>query len=231
MRKFGSLALAALILLSFAAILPLSASAVGSPTRLMVVEWYGRGSAEPYAIPAEDNSMSNPDYKLLRFYWHTTIEYWINSTNGYGFDESAVVGNITASANMWDEQTSYTLFACKGTTEKTAGVYDGYNVVAWGWYDNPNVIAVTYIWYTRNQIVETDTRMNTVFGWSLSGETGKMDVQNIMTHEFGHWCGLNDLYRDRDYWLTMYGYSGYGETHKRDLGLGDILGLQKRYGA
>jgi hypothetical protein len=197
----------------------------------MVVEWYGRGSAESYAIPPTDNSMSNRDFKLLRFYWHTTIKYWLNFTNEYGFDESAVVGNITASANMWDEQTSYMLFAYKGTTAKSAGVYDGYNVVAWGVYDNPNVIAVTYIWYTRNQIVETDTTMNTVFGWSLSGEAGKMDVQNIMTHEFGHWCGLDDLYKDRDHWLTMYGYAEYGETYKRTLGLGDILGLQKRYGA
>ena len=58
-----------------------------------------------------------------------------------------------------------------------------------------------------------------------------MDVMDIMTHEFGHWCGLKDLYSDKDYWLTMYGYAGYGETYKRTLGLGDILGLQKVYGA
>jgi hypothetical protein len=57
-----------------------------------------------------------------------------------------------------------------------------------------------------------------------------MDVQNIMTHEFGHWCGLADLYADKDYWLTMYGYSNYGETYKQTLGLGDILGLRAVYG-
>jgi hypothetical protein len=73
--------------------------------------------------------------------------------------------------------------------------------------------------------------MNVVFSWSLNGEAGKMDVQNIMTHEFGHWCGLKDLYQDKDYWLTMYGYANYGETYKRTLGLGDINGLRKVYGA
>lgn len=72
--------------------------------------------------------------------------------------------------------------------------------------------------------------MNTYYGWSLSGEAGKMDVQNIMTHEFGHWCGLDDLYNDADYWLTMYGYSNYGITYQRTLGLGDINGLKAVYG-
>jgi len=52
-----------------------------------------------------------------------------------------------------------------------------------------------------------------------------------MTHEFGHWCGLADLYNDVDYWLTMYGYGDYGLTYARTLGLGDINGLHAVYGA
>ncbi len=72
--------------------------------------------------------------------------------------------------------------------------------------------------------------MNTYYGWSLNGEAGKMDVQNIMTHELGHFCGIVDLYNNADYWLTMYGYSDFGETYKRTLGLSDILGLRAFYG-
>ena len=74
------------------------------------------------------------------------------------------------------------------------------------------VIVVTHIWYSGSQILETDTRLSTLFKWSLSGEARKMDVQNIVTHKFGHWCGLDNLYDDKDYWLTMYGYSKYGES-------------------
>jgi len=230
MRKIGSLVLTALILTLFIAILPLSVSAVESPTCLTVVEWYGSGSVTINAIPPEDDSMTNSHYELLPFYWHTTIKYWINPKNKYGFSVSAVVDTIKTAANTWDEQTDYTVFAYQGTTTRGAGTRDRYNVVAWGLYPNRYVIAVTYIWYTGESIVETDTRMNTLFKWSLSGEAGKMDVQNIMTHEFGHWCGLDDLYDDADYWLTMYGFADYGETHKQTLGLGDILGLEARYG-
>jgi hypothetical protein len=230
MRKMGSLALTVLILFSLVAMLPLSVSAVES-THLMVVEWYGNGRVTLNAIPLEDNSATNPDYKLLRFHWYTTAEYLINPKNKYGILESDVVNTIQTSANTWDVETTYEVFSYKGTTAKLAGEPDGYNVVSWGTYSQANVIAVTFIWYTRGtRILETDTLMNVYFAWSLSGETGKMDVQNIMTHEFGHWCGLNDLYRDKDYWLTMYGYASYGETYKRDLGLGDILGLQAVYG-
>jgi hypothetical protein len=72
--------------------------------------------------------------------------------------------------------------------------------------------------------------MNTYYAWSLSGGSGRMDVQSIMTHEFGHWCGLKDLYDNAYYWLTMYAYADYGQTWRRSLGIGDINGLRRVYG-
>ena len=238
MRKIGSIVLAALILLSLVAMLPLYVSAAESSTHLIVFEWYGSGHITLNAIPFPDDSESNPDYKLLPFRWYVTANYWINPNNDYGFSKSEVESVINAAAKTWDDQTTFDVFAYRGTTESAAGEKDGCNVVSWGKYSQSNAIAVTFIWYTRTrvgrsirmEIVETDTLLNIYYSWSLSGEDGKMDVRNIMTHEFGHWCGLDDLYKDRDYWLTMYGYASVGETHKRTLGYGDILGLQKVYG-
>jgi hypothetical protein len=238
MRKIGSIVLAALILLSLVAMLPLYVSAAESSTHLIVFEWYGSGHITLNAIPFPDDSESNPDYKLLSFHWYTTAEYWINPENGYGFSDDEVVNAITAAADTWDSQTGFPVFSYEGIIYRVAGVKDGLNVVSWGKYSQSNAIAVTFIWYTRTrvgrsirmEIVETDTLLNIYYSWSLSGEDDKMDVQNIMTHEFGHWCGLDDLYKDRDYWLTMYGYASVGETHKQTLGYGDILGLQKVYG-
>ena len=209
-----------------------SSSEASSPgaVQLMVIEWQGDG-VRFSSIPEEDDSGTNEHYELLPYWWQGTALYYINPKNDYGFTEDDVIATIKMAADNWDEKTSSEVFAYQGTTTKRAGGRrDGYNVVAWGRYYNPWVIAVTYIWYTGDKIVESDTRMNTRFKWSLTGEAKKMDVQNIMTHEFGHWCGLDDLYADEDYWLTMYGYADYGETYKQTLGLGDILGLQARYG-
>ena len=50
------------------------------------------------------------------------------------------------------------------------------------------------------------------------------DLQNIATHEIGHWIGLNDLFDDSDKDLTMYGFGAGGEVKKRTLGQGDISG-------
>jgi hypothetical protein len=177
-----------------------------------------------------DDSMTNPYYELLGVHWYTIINYYINPSSKYGFSTTAVVNTITTSANTWDKETSYTVFSYKGTTTKTAGKRDGYNVVAWG-RCSPGAIATTTIWYSGDQILETECKMSTAYGWSLSGQAGKMGVQNIMTHEFGHWCGLKELYQDKDYWLIMYGYSDCGLTYARTLGLGDINGLKAVYGS
>lgn len=202
--------------------------------KLLVIEYRFKERGQPvevYAIPPIDDSLMNPDYKLLFVHRTTIANIWINPKNSYGLSASAVVDAIMASADTWDKETGFTVLSYVGTTKRTAGKYDGYNVTAWGGY-RAGVIAVTYIWYVGAvpYIVETDTRLNVVYKWSLTGEARKMDVRDIMTHEFGHWCGLDDLYDDKDYWLTMYGFANYGETYKQSLGLGDILGLQAVYG-
>ena len=79
-------------------------------------------------------------------------------------------------------------------------------------------------------IVEFDIVFDTDFEWSLSGESGKMDLQNIATHELGYGIGLDDVYQDRAGEETMYGYAALGEIEKRDLYLGDQEGVKKLYG-
>ena len=182
-----------------------------------------------YAVPPIDDSMRNPHYALLSYHWSTKIGYYVNPANGYGLSRTNIINTIMASANAWDQRTSFSVFSYEGTTSRTAGRRDGYNTISWGIYF-ADAIAVTYIWTNGNEIAETDCRLNTYYAWSLTGGSGRMDLQSIMTHEFGHWCGLKDLYDDADYWLTMYAYSDYGQTWRRSLGIGDIMGLRKIYG-
>ncbi|MDD1714927.1 MAG: matrixin family metalloprotease, partial [Methanoregulaceae archaeon] len=106
------------------------------------------------------------------------------------------------------------------------------NSVFWGPISNANVIAVTNIWINRRsrEIVETDIQMNSYLEWGI-GDEEAFDIQNIVTHEAGHVCGLGDLYNRPASELTMFGYSRLGEEKKNTLGQGDVLGLQKLYGS
>ena len=222
MRKLNALPLILMIILPLFATLPIALSIIDNSSEARVIV--------TYAIPPTDDSMTNPHYELLTYRSYSTINYYVNTKNTYGFSSAAVVSTITTSVNTWDQKTSYQVFSYKGTTTRGAGKRDGYNVISWGRY-SAGVIAVTMSWVSGGQTIEVDCMMNTRFKWSLTGEAGKMDVQNIMTHELGHFCGLKDLYNDADYWLTMYGYSNYGLTYARTLGLGDINGLKAVYGA
>jgi hypothetical protein len=120
-------------------------------------------------------------------------------------------------------------------------------VVGWAALNDPGAIAVTIIWAnTRTKIVvDIDTIFNLDSGlaWTqatlkddpddavLPTNTGAYDndVQNIMTHEAGHWLVLNDLYTDAASEQTMYGYAGDGEVKKRSLESGDMAGVLKIY--
>jgi len=114
----------------------------------------------------------------------------------------------------------------------TSDKLDEHNTLVWGDYPTGGVIAVTIMWYNSatKTMVEFDMVFDTDYAWSISGEEGKMDLQNIATHELGHGAGLSDLYSNAANKETMYGYSDFGDVSKRDLYTGDILGITRLYG-
>jgi len=98
------------------------------------------------------------------------------------------------------------------------------------------VIGVTTVWGyfggppPRREIVEAHILFNDDFEWGDGSlNSALMDVQNIGTHELGHWVGMGDLYQLGASEETMYGYSEEGETKKRDIYKGDTKGVTKLY--
>lgn len=117
---------------------------------------------------------------------------------------------------------------------------DDKNEVYFGDIDEPGAIGVTVIWGIfggppfNRKLIEWDQVYDEVdFDWSADCEsencTAKMDFENIATHELGHSVGMGDLYDAACSEVTMYGYGTEGETKKRTLEQGDIVGIQKLY--
>jgi hypothetical protein len=213
----------------------------------MVFIHYKKGYAKPSGAAKQPTC-----YKFLtptKVKWKTTpVNYVINPKNPVQqLDENQVISAIYNAAEEWDSHTNVELMNNQYTIEYSAtpGVQDYKNVVGFGNYSDPDVIAVTTVWYNpaTKAIVEFDIMLDTDWVWGdavaqcNSNETFTnstctiMDIQNIATHEFGHGIGLGDVYDSACSEVTMYGYSDYGEVKKRTLEQPDITGLQTLYGA
>lgn len=188
-------------------------------------------SANPSASKKAD-----PGYKLMGVKWPTNnlpVTYAVNPANS-GMNEADIQDAIIRSVTEWDNYTSRQLFSdAYAITDKTYGVQDNTNTIAFGPYADNRAIAVTSVWYIRSTgtIVEFDMIFNTAFQWGNAEiDPTVMDLQNIATHELGHSVGLADVYTAATAQNTMYGYSLNGEMKKRTLETPDWLGLQKLYG-
>ena len=140
---------------------------------------------------------------------------------------------IQNSFATWNNADSGKTFSDGGRTNAKNTRLDGTNAIMWKRL-GASTIGVTYVWYrtSNNQVIEVDTAFNSRYPWAIfdskDGECqttpDAYDVQDIATHEFGHWVGLDDLYSDADIDLTMYGFGAGGELKKRSLGAGDVQG-------
>ncbi len=168
------------------------------------------------------------------------VDYVIDPDNPDGLTEDFVTSAISAGAEEWDAHTSAELFGNYSIDHNAtwdSDAPDGRNENVFGDYPEEGVIAVTVVWgyfsgppQTR-EIIEFDILYDTDFTWgNATVDPTVMDLRNIATHEIGHGAGLADLYDTVCAEETMYGYSEYGETKKRDLNTGDIAGIQKLYG-
>ena len=69
--------------------------------------------------------------------------------------------------------------------------------------------------------------INVDYPWANNGQSSCYDIQNVMTHEIGHFLGLSHNPDNEEY--TMYGGMDLGETRKRSLESNDIYWLGQIY--
>lgn len=139
----------------------------------------------------------------------------------------------------------------------TINANDGISSLVWGSLGPQGSIGLAYVTSADGFISDVDIVLNSDLRWSnaavsaageASGALGGLcpvavfcprvfDLQSILTHEFGHVLGLDDLNPGGrscfasdledvpDYAQTMYACYFPGSTSKRTLEAGDIAGL------
>lgn len=196
-------------------------------------------------------------FKYRRIRWDDSaiipdgVPYLVDEAVSPGF-----LAGIQASFQTWEnDPCSYMDFTYAGAPPEGIGISsldderDEYNVVGWAdlrgtKWDGAIAVCITWYYVNTKQIIEVDTAMNSdpYFTWwqEPTGETWTegdksggydVDVQNIMTHEAGHWLMLRDLYDEDEATMaqTMYGRSAEFDLEKRSLECGDEAGIQKIY--
>lgn len=171
--------------------------------------------------------------------WKTQEPWIMNPSNNVGLDIDFVFSNTATNIQKWESAGAGDVF---GDGIQTTDILiaddlspDGTNEVYFGIIEDPNTIAVTIVWgifsgpVKQRQLVEWDQIFDEdSFTWSSSGEAGKMDFENISTHEIGHSFGMGHPSSGCTE-ETMYAYASNGETKKRDLNAGDIAGINALY--
>jgi hypothetical protein len=181
-------------------------------------------------------------YLLSGYKWGgTSAGYYVNNA----FAASFLTAMQTSDAS-WDAAGSKFRFNYVGRTTRNPDAFvmpfvsDGYSDIGYANKGDNGYMAATNGKTTvvgGYVISERDTTFNTYYNFTTVGAPNSYDVQNTMTHEFGHWLKLLDIfitgspsYCESSGESTMCGYTSFNETRKRSLETDDKNGIKAIYG-
>ena len=158
---------------------------------------------------------------------------------------------ITNAFQTWQDVTNASIsFTYGGPTSTNTVADDGENVIFFvtesGSWTHGNAAAYTRVWVSTatGEIHDADMEINATpeflatYSWSTSGESGKLDLENMVTHEAGHFIGIDhncdpgvETCSAVEQDATMYPLMALGETKKRSLEPDDIDAVSFLYPA
>ena len=161
-----------------------------------------------------------------------SIPYFIDRRGCGDISDGSDIAAIQSAFQTWENVASGRIaFQFAGLIER-GDVNPGANVVMWvkeEWPYDSRYVAKTRLYYDKaeGRILKAEVVLNgRDYRWSTNGEAGTLDVQNVATHEVGHFIGLGDIQSTGQ---TMFEYILLGEKSKRFLTDDDIEGISAAY--
>lgn len=200
-----------------------------------------------HRLPSPSLVCSDPESEALvgRTGWKIPSGEWKYNLNLFNVPSSVGTSNFPAIAtngfNTWTSalatSSSKPILVRGSDTTISRTRYDKLNVIAFGRISG-SALGVTYIRYyvSSGLVTDVDTIINRKYLWGWNGgnstscpSANSYDVQDILTHEQGHWYGLDDEYETAYVDNTMYGYGAINEVKKNTLTTGDSNGIKLIY--
>jgi hypothetical protein len=167
------------------------------------------------------------------------VSYWINESGSSQILNDSEFAAVRASFQVWEQvPTADVRFVYKGTTSVSGVARDGMNIVSFNDTTTPlgsSTIAATFTFY-RSEILsdgvihpvvdEADILFNPNLEFSTSAESGKFDIQSVLTHEVGHLLGLDHSALISS---VMVPFGSPSQLDQRTLQYDDIAGITEIY--
>jgi Matrixin len=172
-------------------------------------------------------------YSLSGHYWgRTSVNYYVNPANNDMSQQSAIASIQNAAANWSEQSTANVKLVYAGTTSGTSVTNNGKNEVFFRNTSSGSTMGVTYYWYgSDGHLLDADTLFydgGFKFFPGSSGCSSGEYLEDVATHEFGHFVGLNHSAYSS---ATMYpSLSTYCSQAWRSLYSDDVSAIQKAYG-
>jgi hypothetical protein len=167
------------------------------------------------------------------------VSYWINERGSPQLSNGSEIAAIHSSFQTWANVASANVRAVyRGTTPVTGVGHDGMNVISFTDASTPlgsSTIAATFSFFKSEiggdglihlVIDEADVLFNPALGFSTSADDSKFDIQSILTHELGHFLGLDHSALVSS---VMGPFGVTGVLDQRTLAYDDIAGITEMY--
>ncbi|MBL4848502.1 MAG: matrixin family metalloprotease [Planctomycetes bacterium] len=169
----------------------------------------------------------------MPFYWaNSTVTFTINETADPGTSDESDVAAVRLAFEAWSKVPSSRIDFVEdtnsGSRARTDWRSDDLHVVLWdttnesGFFGpGSGLVAITPVDFdpSSGRILDADILFNGTKPFSTSGDAGKFDIQNIATHEVGHFIGLD---HSGVIGATMNPFANTTDTRLRSLEADDI---------